>query len=89
MPFSFILELHGWWHIFTGIGAYVFIALVEYLTSEDAGLPVYGRFAWPLNWVLREYEQGRRPTLPKITSTDYGTIGEDGQPLVERDVKLM
>lgn len=22
MPWSFIFELHGWWHIFTGIGAY-------------------------------------------------------------------
>jgi dihydroceramidase len=22
MPWSFLLELHGWWHIFTGVGAY-------------------------------------------------------------------
>ncbi len=69
MPWSFALELHGWWHFFTGIGAYIcmysdlpsfyllftpwlcrclnrtnyyrkVIALVEYLTSEDAGKPV-------------------------------------------------
>jgi dihydroceramidase len=23
MPWSFVLELHGWWHIFTGMGAYI------------------------------------------------------------------
>jgi dihydroceramidase len=23
MPWSFVLELHGWWHIFTGVGAYI------------------------------------------------------------------
>jgi dihydroceramidase len=25
LPWGFILELHGWWHIFTGIGAYICI----------------------------------------------------------------
>lgn len=48
MPLSFIFELHGWWHIFTGIGAYCFIGLVEYLTSEEAGEELKGRFAWPV-----------------------------------------
>jgi len=23
MPWSFLLELHGWWHVFTGAGAYI------------------------------------------------------------------
>jgi dihydroceramidase len=23
MPWSFVFELHGWWHIFTGMGAYI------------------------------------------------------------------
>jgi dihydroceramidase len=23
MPWSFVLELHGWWHVFTGVGAYI------------------------------------------------------------------
>ncbi|PVH85176.1 alkaline phytoceramidase [Cadophora sp. DSE1049] len=52
MPWSFVLELHGWWHIFTGVGAYIFIALVEYLTSEEAGQPLGGRFAWPVNLII-------------------------------------
>jgi len=52
MPFSFILELHGWWHIFTGVGAYIFIALVEYLTSEEAGQPLGKSFAWPVGKIV-------------------------------------
>ena len=52
MPWSFLLELHGWWHVFTGAGAYIFIALVEYLTSEDAGKPLGGRFALPVAWIV-------------------------------------
>jgi dihydroceramidase len=52
MPWSFLLELHGWWHVFTGAGAYIFIALVEYLTSEDAGKPLGGRFAFPVGWLV-------------------------------------
>ena len=23
MPWSFVFELHGWWHVFTGMGAYI------------------------------------------------------------------
>ncbi|TGO57522.1 hypothetical protein BOTNAR_0199g00130 [Botryotinia narcissicola] len=50
MPWSFVLELHGWWHILTGIGAY--ISLVEYLTSEEAGQELGKSFAWPVGLIL-------------------------------------
>lgn len=23
MPWSFVFEFHGWWHLFTGLGAYI------------------------------------------------------------------
>lgn len=52
MPWSFVLELHGWWHILTGIGAYIFIALVEYLTSGEAGQPLGRSFAWPVGKIV-------------------------------------
>jgi len=70
MPLSFLLELHGWWHIFTGVGAYIcmlfpiffsqerllivflVIALVEYLTSEEAGQPLGKSFAWPVGQIV-------------------------------------
>ncbi|KAE9367767.1 hypothetical protein N431DRAFT_416611 [Stipitochalara longipes BDJ] len=31
MPLGFVTELHGWWHILTGIGVYYFIVVIEYL----------------------------------------------------------
>lgn len=34
MPWSFVFEFHGWWHILTAVGAYSFMALVESLTEE-------------------------------------------------------
>ncbi|KFY28983.1 hypothetical protein V493_02621 [Pseudogymnoascus sp. VKM F-4281 (FW-2241)] len=71
MPLSFLLELHGWWHIFTGIGAYIFIALVEYLTSEEAGEPLTGRFAWPIDMFLKKPRY-----TPSIARTGYGTLSE-------------
>jgi len=55
MPWSFLLELHGWWHIFTGAGSYIFIALVEYLTSEEAGQPLGSSFAWPVGLIVNKH----------------------------------
>lgn len=31
MPYGFILEGHGWWHIFTGTGVYYYLIYEEYL----------------------------------------------------------
>ena len=96
MPLSFLLELHGWWHIFTGIGAYIcmllipchvsisllevdltylVIALVEYLTSEEAGEPLAGRFAWPVDMFLRK----RPRSTPNIIRTGYGTLSKSNK----------
>lgn len=90
MPWSFIFELHGYWHIFTGIGAYVFIAEVEYLTGEERGGKLGGRFAWPVNWivdgnvgndVLDENDE-RGPLLPKVNApTHTGEIGSAATPV--------
>jgi len=45
MPWSFVLEFHGWWHFFTAIGAYVFMVMVDCLTKEQVEL-VGGPFEW-------------------------------------------
>ncbi|KAL3446161.1 ceramidase-domain-containing protein [Aspergillus insuetus] len=34
LSLGFVLELHGWWHIFTAIGAYLFIAVVTSSSRE-------------------------------------------------------
>lgn len=35
MPWSFVFEFHGWWHILTAVGAHVFMIMVDKLTRED------------------------------------------------------
>jgi hypothetical protein len=36
----------------TGIGAYIFIALVEYLTSDITGQSLQGLYAWPADAMM-------------------------------------
>ena len=49
MPWSFVLEFHGWWHVLTAVGAYLFMAMVESLTREEvdfSGLPSMSMFGY-------------------------------------------
>ncbi|KAH8820801.1 ceramidase [Xylogone sp. PMI_703] len=68
MPWSFILEFHGWWHILTGIGGYVLIAVVEYVTSEDAGKPLGSSFAWPVGLIIEGSDLDAKPSGEKKRS---------------------
>lgn len=45
MPWGFLLEFHGWWHILTAVGAYVFMVMVDGLTQENVVMSG-GPFAW-------------------------------------------
>jgi len=54
IPWGFLLELHGWWHILTGIGAYTFIALVEWLTQDKPTAESCAGFAWPVSMYLSQ-----------------------------------
>ncbi|KAJ5141729.1 alkaline ceramidase family protein [Penicillium atrosanguineum] len=64
LPWAFFLELHGWWHIFTGIGAYIFIAVIDHLASGEDGPHVDMYLAWPAPWASRSIFAGRLNTLP-------------------------
>ncbi|GME43488.1 alkaline phytoceramidase [Neofusicoccum parvum] len=57
-PWGYLLELHGWWHVLTAIGAYVFMALVEFLTTEEGERE--NAFAWPVDAYLGPTEQLKR-----------------------------
>ncbi|QMW44542.1 hypothetical protein G4B11_007962 [Aspergillus flavus] len=63
LPLAFLLELHGWWHIFTGIGAYIFIAVVDHLVSGESHDGIEEHFAWPASWASRSVFAGRSPEL--------------------------
>ncbi|KAB8071617.1 ceramidase [Aspergillus leporis] len=47
LPLAWLLELHGWWHIFTAIGAYIFIAVIDHLVSGEVPKDIEKSFAWP------------------------------------------
>ncbi|KAE9380641.1 alkaline phytoceramidase [Stipitochalara longipes BDJ] len=61
MPWAAVLELHGFWHIFTGIGVYIFMVLVECLrsarnrnTMSSAGLRLSSAGTWPFMVYLED-----------------------------------
>jgi dihydroceramidase len=67
LPWGFFFELHGWWHILTGIGAYTGMALVEYLVTIEEGKS--GRleegFVWPVKAVLRDLDGVEKSEVKK------------------------
>ncbi|KAJ5216662.1 alkaline phytoceramidase [Penicillium citrinum] len=66
LPWAFVLELHGWWHICTGIGAYIFIAVVDHLVSGEATRNIQqSSFAWPASWASTSVFAGHKPSLDK------------------------
>ncbi|KAJ0420977.1 ceramidase [Aspergillus carlsbadensis] len=58
LPLGFLLELHGWWHIFTAMGAYLFIAVVDHLVSGEDHREI-DSIAWPASWASRSVFAGR------------------------------
>jgi dihydroceramidase len=60
MPLGFVTELHGWWHIFTGLGVYYYIVFIEYLRlyiqaqrkgANASGMVLVWRSAYSLPYV--------------------------------------
>jgi dihydroceramidase len=47
------------WHICTGIGAYIFIAVVDHLASGEDHRDIDRSFAWPAPWVSRSIFAGK------------------------------
>jgi dihydroceramidase len=58
LPWGFLLELHGWWHLLTAVAAYTFMALVEFLTDADTDEGRGVGFAWPAGAVLEKIGPG-------------------------------
>ncbi|KEQ58682.1 alkaline phytoceramidase [Aureobasidium melanogenum CBS 110374] len=45
IPWGFLFELHGWWHILTAIGAHTFMIMVDGLTSDEVEFS-HDAFGW-------------------------------------------
>ncbi|PYH99748.1 alkaline phytoceramidase [Aspergillus ellipticus CBS 707.79] len=48
LPLAFFLELHGWWHVFTGIGGYIAVAIIDLITAGEVQADSVEQLAWPL-----------------------------------------
>ncbi|GCB27680.1 alkaline ceramidase YPC1 [Aspergillus awamori] len=53
LPVAFLLELHGWWHVFTAIGGYIAVAVIDLITSGEVQRDSVAQLAWPLPTVAR------------------------------------
>lgn len=54
MPWGFLLEGHGWWHLMTGIGAYDYIVWGIYLRHILNGDQEHFKMVWPSFFRLPE-----------------------------------
>ncbi|KAM5343834.1 hypothetical protein ACJ41O_012371 [Fusarium nematophilum] len=61
LPFAFLLELHGWWHVLTSIGGYIAVAVVDLITSGEVTEDPTDLFAWPVPVVARLMARSTRP----------------------------
>ncbi|KAH8586692.1 ceramidase-domain-containing protein [Bisporella sp. PMI_857] len=75
MPWSWVLELHGWWHFLTGIGSYIFMKLVEDLTAT--GDIENGEWAWPLKAMGRVERRTTSAPNGKIHHSGNGHLSVD------------
>ncbi|ODQ79836.1 hypothetical protein BABINDRAFT_161521 [Babjeviella inositovora NRRL Y-12698] len=46
MPYGFVLEGHGWWHLLTGTGVYYYVVYLEYLRAHMLGRAQLYNFQW-------------------------------------------
>lgn len=54
MPWGFLLEGHGWWHLMTGVGAYCYIVWGIHLRHILNGDQEHYRMEWPSIFQLPE-----------------------------------
>ncbi|KAJ5836213.1 hypothetical protein N7447_002239 [Penicillium robsamsonii] len=71
LPWAWLLELHGWWHLFTGIGAYTFIAVIDQLVSGGDHQDIDANFAWPVTWASQSIFAGVASTMVGADDKKY------------------
>ncbi|EXJ74832.1 uncharacterized protein A1O5_01528 [Cladophialophora psammophila CBS 110553] len=61
MPWGFLLEGHGWWHLMTGIGAYCYIVWGIHLRHILNGDQEHFQMVWPSIFTLPEVVRVSNP----------------------------
>ncbi|KJK67435.1 Ceramidase [Aspergillus parasiticus SU-1] len=65
LPLAFLFELHGWWHVFTAIGGYIAVAIIDLLTSDEVRNDSTEHLAWPI------------PVIARLTAGGTGSARKD------------
>lgn len=68
MPYGFILEGHGWWHLLTGTGVYYYVVYLEYLRIYLTGRESQYRFRWICGGMLPDVEYVARTAAPRTAT---------------------
>ncbi|MCJ1405276.1 hypothetical protein MMC11_008503 [Xylographa trunciseda] len=61
IPWGFLFELHGWWHILTAVAVYIYFVLIEHLTAEipvEESIEASSVYAWPVLSSLKGKKSG-------------------------------
>ena len=52
LPWGILLEFHGGWHLLTALSTYMFMALIEFLTTAENEQTMGVGFKWPAKAIL-------------------------------------
>ncbi|GAO46657.1 putative alkaline dihydroceramidase Ydc1 [Saitoella complicata NRRL Y-17804] len=70
IPWGFLLELHGWWHIFTGLGVYYYIVFLEYLRIHLLGTQDQFACIWSIGGIIPHVDR-IKPKPTKSTANGF------------------
>lgn len=74
MPWGFLLEGHGWWHLMTGVGAYCYIVWGIHLRHILNGDQEHFKMVWP-----RIYQ------LPEVVRVSDSPMNIDGNGVIANE----
>ncbi|KAK6460482.1 ceramidase [Scheffersomyces coipomensis] len=74
IPYGFVLEGHGWWHIFTGTGVYYYLVYLEYLRCFLQGTDEFFEFKWvaglPVVYCIDKHGLQRHKAIKALAAAD-------------------
>ena len=66
MPYGFLFEFHGWWHLLTGAGVYFYVVYLEYLRTFLIGREKEYEFIW--TWNVLPHVDRKKKLMNKKTN---------------------
>ncbi|CCK67873.1 alkaline dihydroceramidase KNAG_0A01840 [Huiozyma naganishii CBS 8797] len=94
LPLGVLLEMHGWWHLLTGMGVYTYLVALQYLRALTLGVDKDFTFIW--RWgVIPEIIRNDLAITTKYSLEFWGPYISEGDnhtqeslPSTNRDVSV-